>query len=415
MRTNMKRWAGGLAAVALTAGMVACADNGGTADNGATSDHGGSTETIKIGAPMALTGPVAVVGSWARAGIETAVDTINEAGGVNGRDLEAVFVDTEADPTKAVTMTTRLINQDNVDAVVGPMTSDESLASMSLLTDANIASINGSGSAITPENSPLSFALLMNAEFQAQKMAEYAVELYGTDGIATVRYSATQGQTAGEAWDAAFEELGVVPVAEAEYDLPITDMTPQVLSLQQGNPEVILAFTQSGDDTGRLVQAMKELNLDIPVIGSYATTFKAQTESVVADAYDYIDAVTWSAFSACSADEVRGNASEFVTKMNENYDSDLLDFLAYDYAAAYHDAVVLLTAAIEATDSTEGDVITEWLETEGPAAAESNALIIHQDFAMSDTNRFLMDTSSMALVNPGTEVEEQIFERLDCN
>lgn len=416
MRSNLKKLVGGVAALTLVAGLAACADSN-TGDNGNGDSPSASEDTgpIKVGIPIALSGPVAAVGSWARAGVEIAINNVNEAGGVNGRELEAVFVDTEADPTKAVTMTTRLINQDKVDIIVGPMTSDESLATMSMLTDANIASVNGSGSAITPENAPLSLALLPNAEYQAQRMAEYAVELYGTDGIATVNYSATQGQTAAEAWDRAFEELGVEPVAQAEYDMPVTDMTPQVLSIQQADPEVILAFTQTGEDTARLVQAMKELNLDIPVIGSYASTFKAQAESIVPDVYDYIDSVTWTAFSACSAEEVRPNASAFVTSLNDDYTEDQLNFMSYDYAAGYHDAVVLLVAAIEATDSTDGDVIIDWLETEGPASAETNPLMVHQDYAMSDTNHFLMDTSSMALVNPGVEVEEQIFERIDCS
>src|SRR5699024_3264699 len=113
--------------------------------------------------------------------------------------------------------------------------------------------------------------------------------------------------------------------------------------------------------------------------------------------------------------DISPNASAFVNQMNEKYDESLLDGLAYDYAAAYHDAVVLLAMAIESTGSTDGDVITEWLETEGPSAAEENSIIVHEDLAMSDSNHFLMDTSSMALVNPGKEMDEQIFERLDCD
>src|SRR5690606_3666365 len=102
-----------------------------------------------------------------------AADALNANGGINGRQVELVVVDTEADPTKANAAVTRLVQQDKVELVVGPITSDESLATMPILTQANIPSMNGSGSEITPENSPYSFAMLINAVDQGKAMVRF--------------------------------------------------------------------------------------------------------------------------------------------------------------------------------------------------------------------------------------------------
>ena len=77
--------------------------------------------------------------------------------------------------------------QDQVDLVVGPITSDESLATMPILTQANIPSMNGSGSEITSDNSPYSFAMLINAVDQAKAMVRFSTDR-GTDDMALLNY-----------------------------------------------------------------------------------------------------------------------------------------------------------------------------------------------------------------------------------
>lgn len=410
MNRTVHKAAVAAASLILLGSLVACSSEPSTVE------PSGEAGPLKIGVPLALTGSIATVGSWARAGVETAAQEINDAGGINGREVELVILDTEGNPTKAVSTVTRLINQDAVDFIVGPMTSDETLAILPMTNDANMASINGSGSAITPENAPLSFAMLLNASDQAAKMVDLAVEEFGAERVATINYSATQGQTAAKSFIESLDALGLEPVASAEYANPVTDMTPQLLSAQQGDPDMLLLFSQSGSDTGQFVLAQRALNMtDIPAIGSYASTFVAQTKGVAGeDAFEGLDSVTWSAFGACSADDVRPQATGFIDLLQSTLSADVLATMSYDYAAVWHDAVILLAAAYEETGSTDGAGIAKWLETEGPAAAEANPLIVHAGWAMSETNHFLFDADSLALVNAGTEVAPKIFQRIDC-
>jgi branched-chain amino acid transport system substrate-binding protein len=395
----------GLATMALIGATTAC--GGGTGGAKATGP-------IKVGVPLGLTGPAASVADWARMGVEMSAAEINTAGGINGRKIKLVFEDTGLDPTKAVMAVNRLINQEKVELIVGPMTSDETLATLPATAKAHIASINGSGSAITPQVAPYSFAMLMNAQDQAQKMVEYALDKYHAKSIATLNYSATQGKIAGAAFLSALKSRGMKPVATQEYKFPTSDLTPQLLALKKSNPDVLVSFNTTGDDTGRLVLGLRQLNWNVPVIGGYGTTFAAQAKGVAgADTYANLKSVTWSAFSACSASQVRPQATDFIKRVQASYGAQRLKNASYDYLAVYRDALFILKAGIEATKSTDGAKVTHWIEDNGAQASKSLSLV-HQGYAMSKTNHFLMDTSSLTLVDPGQEIAPGIFRRLDC-
>lgn len=409
MSKRMRIW--GTACVAGVV-MVAGCSGGGNGDSG---DAAKETGPIKLGVPLGFTGPTAAVGDWARMGVELSVKEVNAAGGIAGRQVEAVYVDTQADPTKAVTAMNRLVSQDKVDIIVGPMTSDETLATLPITTKARIASINGSGSAITPKVAPLSFALLMNAEHQAEKMVEVAATKYQAKKVATLNYSQTQGKVAAGAFDKAIASKGLTKTGGEEYDVPVTDLAPQLLKLRAGDPDAIVAFVQTGTDAGRLAIALRQLHWDVPVVSSYGSTFAAQAIGVGGpDTFTQIKSVTWSAFSACAAADVPVKTAQFIKDVQGSFDAKRTEHAAFDYVAAYRDALFLLKAGIEGSKSTEGDKVAKWLETDGAKAAPSLPLV-HQGYAMSQTNHFLMDTSSLTLVDAGVEAQKHIQLRLECS
>src|SRR5215467_11618104 len=77
---------------------------------------------IKVGMPMPLSGPPALFGDPASKGAQMFVDEINAKGGVLGRKLELVVRDSKADANEAVRVARELILKENVDFLVGPLT-----------------------------------------------------------------------------------------------------------------------------------------------------------------------------------------------------------------------------------------------------------------------------------------------------
>src|SRR5258708_22894082 len=77
-------------------------------------------EPIMIGYLPALTGPSSSTGIGINRGIQLAVQEINAAGGIDGRQGELVVRDTQSDPTKAVNGAPELTHSRTVGVVFGP-------------------------------------------------------------------------------------------------------------------------------------------------------------------------------------------------------------------------------------------------------------------------------------------------------
>src|ERR1700736_1426095 len=90
-------------------------------------------EPIKIGYLPALTGPSSSTGIGINRGTVLAVDEINKAGGITGRQIELIVRDTQSDPTKAVNAATELTRRHKVHVIWGPLNSGEALAATPLI------------------------------------------------------------------------------------------------------------------------------------------------------------------------------------------------------------------------------------------------------------------------------------------
>ncbi|HFQ4947509.1 substrate-binding protein [Vibrio vulnificus] len=90
---------------------------------------------IKIGAVLPLTGTFAVYGEQAVRGAELAVEQINAKGGVLGRPLELVIRDNATDPAKTVKYSRELILNEDVFALLGPVSSSSRYAMSEIATE----------------------------------------------------------------------------------------------------------------------------------------------------------------------------------------------------------------------------------------------------------------------------------------
>ena len=99
-------------------------------------------EPILIGYLPALTGPSSSTGIGINRGVQLAVQEINAAGGIGGRQIELIVRDTQSDPMKAVNGAAELSRAQKVSAVLGPLNSGESLAVVPLLARANTLQIH---------------------------------------------------------------------------------------------------------------------------------------------------------------------------------------------------------------------------------------------------------------------------------
>lgn len=88
---------------------------------------------IKIGVPLPISGGVANLGNQVKDGMELAVEQINAAGGVLGRQIELQIVDTKSEPNVAATVATGMATSGNVDLFVGGMGSTPDFAMLTAI------------------------------------------------------------------------------------------------------------------------------------------------------------------------------------------------------------------------------------------------------------------------------------------
>ena len=78
-----------------------------------------SSEPIKVGYIGALSGNSATMGAPIDEGLQMAFEEVNKSGGINGRQIELIATDDEADPAKSVTQALKLIQNDKVVLIIG--------------------------------------------------------------------------------------------------------------------------------------------------------------------------------------------------------------------------------------------------------------------------------------------------------
>jgi branched-chain amino acid transport system substrate-binding protein len=105
--------------VAACTALAACGSSGGSSSSsGKSTGTGSASKTITIGFVTDLTGVASSGFLTSKLGIDAYLNRINAAGGVNGYKIKYVLADTTSTPTGALTAVQKLVQQDNVFAIV---------------------------------------------------------------------------------------------------------------------------------------------------------------------------------------------------------------------------------------------------------------------------------------------------------
>ena len=133
-------------------------------------------KTLKLGAALPLTGPLAPIGADIKATMDAYFAEVNAQGGIYGRRLELVVADSQGDATRTLQATQRLVEQDGVFALVGsfePRGSEQANEYLRRSEVALIGPVTLSPRVATPPN-PYVFYLLPTFGDQARVLVDFA-------------------------------------------------------------------------------------------------------------------------------------------------------------------------------------------------------------------------------------------------
>ncbi len=100
-------------------------------------------ENIKIGVVIPATGPLTQYGDMVKEGVDTALEQINAAGGINGNKLEAVVVDDACEPKQGPVAANRVVNA-KIHYVVGPVCSGAAIAAAPIYNNEGVVVVTPS-------------------------------------------------------------------------------------------------------------------------------------------------------------------------------------------------------------------------------------------------------------------------------
>ena len=222
-------------------------------------------ETIKIGVVMDLSGDLAAMGARMLNGGKLAVEEINAAGGVLGKQVELVSEDGKTDPAAGLERVKKLIEIDGVQVIVGPMISGTSKLSIPYAKELKVLLITMSATAF--ELSELDgtewiFRACLLDDAQGRVLADVVMEK-GYTRFASIVLDNLYGKGVEKALVEGLQEGGWQGelLARVTYDEAKKDYRTELGQIKDSNPDVVLIVSYADDGIMVFKQAL-EMGLD---------------------------------------------------------------------------------------------------------------------------------------------------------
>lgn len=208
----------------------------------AEAEPGVTANRILFGQAAPLTGPAASLGMEMRLGLLAAFAEANKAGGIHGRKLELVSQDDGYEPLQSIVATRRLLEQEKVFALAGPVGTASTAATQPIAADAGapfIAPFTGVGFLRMPFKPNV-----INIRASYWQESETVIERLTTDRhitrIAVLFQNDAFGRNGLSGVKKALAKRGLSTVAEASYERNTVNVGDAVNKIGKANPEAVL-------------------------------------------------------------------------------------------------------------------------------------------------------------------------------
>ncbi len=303
-------------------------------------------DVIKLGGIGPLTGSYANYGVSVKNGADIAVAEINEAGGIDGKQIVLDFQDSQGDPESAVSAYGKLMDW-GMDVSLGCVFSGETASVVAAARDDDIMLLTPSGSADKAiEGNDKAFRVCFYDSYQGEAAADYIKDNNMADKVA-VLYESDYDYSAGlyEAFDARCKEIGIEIVDVQTFTTGTnTDFSAQISALVADDVKIIFLPIYAEEASTFLTQAKGKFADDVYFFGADGLDGilgKVEQDTSIAN-----NVLMLTPFAA---DDPSESVQSFVATYN-----DMFDATPDQFAADGYDAVYIIKAAIEKVGSTSG-------------------------------------------------------------
>jgi ABC-type branched-subunit amino acid transport system substrate-binding protein len=208
----------------------------------AYAENGVAADKIVFGQAAALDGPAAALGQGMREGLLAAFGEANKGGGVKGRKLELLSVDDGYEPTKSIAAAKKLMEEDKVFALVGPVGTPTSAAVQPIAAEGGVPFIGAFTGAEFLRDPYKPNVINVRASYfqETETMVEHLTKDLGVRKIAIFYQDDAFGQAGLAGVKRALEKRQMALAAEGTYERNTTAVKGALLAIKKAEPEAVI-------------------------------------------------------------------------------------------------------------------------------------------------------------------------------
>mgnify|MGYP001814470624 CR=1 FL=1 len=310
-----------------------------------------AAEPIRVGVTASLSGVYAAPGSKLQAGLEMWAHDVNSRGALLGRKVKIVHYDDQSDPATSAQLYERLISEDRVDLLIGPYSSDVTLAASDVAERHSFPMV--SGSAAATDIWSRGHRNIFQVDSPADHYMDLLIESASGAGLKTIAlaYAGTDfPREVARGVRTRAAEAGMTLVFDEEYPENSTDFEGLIRRMKATAPDLVIGGTYLKDSIAFVREAKRQDFSPRALAFTVGPALVDFGEALGADAEGIMGVVSWMR---------SGNvpmAYDFSFRFKEMTGRNAGAHAAYGYAAGQ-----VLEAAVRLADSLDKDAVREQL------------------------------------------------------
>lgn len=373
-------------AVTLMGGVAACS-------SAADAPQASTSGPIKIGVALPLSGPLAPSAAPYKVVFSNIGTGLPDTGTIDGRKVEIVLRDSLGSAAGGAATVRQLLDQDNVDVVIGPLFTSAGEASMPLTTQAKKLQVLLTGCPTCGDATKYPNTFSVEADRPSQMPSTVkAMKAAGLSKVGVLVSNDAGGTSYADSFTAEANKEGENIVKNVSFAPNTLDMGAQISQLKASGADVVYIASAVPLDVSTALKAMKEANYQPAVYGNAALKTTDATRGIDPSAMK-----NWAASGSgtyTTMPDAPKQTVAFRDALNKIQGTTELPLALNEYASAM-DAFGLVKASIEGTHTTDADKLTAWLVKNGYNGVKAK-------FTFTDTKHNGLTADAQALVQPGT-------------
>jgi branched-chain amino acid transport system substrate-binding protein len=311
-------------------------------------------QQVIIGHTVPITGASAAEGGYYIKSAKLAVKQINQAGGIKGKKINLIMEDSQSSNPGALAALNKLVEQDKVLVILGPIKSTQILAISDAVKSFRVPmAIGGTNFYLTRKGNPWLFRCRPDDSIAAGAMVKYIKEDMKVSKVGILHDTDAFGTGGADLVEKGSKATGMTVAKREKYTTKDKDFTAQLLSLKNAGAQVMVVYGTNPEDVATIQRQYRQLGSPYRYLGSPSSAMK-DCLTLSKEAAEGLLAIT--DYVPGESEVARKYAEDYQKEFKENMDPtsawnyDAVHIFAYAVQKAGEDRAQIMKAILAIRD-----------------------------------------------------------------